>query len=645
MNPPPETSIVVRAYNEARHLPALLDAIDRQRYRDFEVVLVDSGSVDGSREIVAARGHRVVRIHSHDFTFGYSLNVGIQAARGRFMAIASAHTQPCDEHWLEHLVTSLREDDVAMVYGRQVGVRSSKFSECEDFRRTYGPARQERTHDDFFANNANSAVRKDLWQQYRFDETLPGLEDIDWAKHWTAAGYRVVYEPKAALHHIHQETWHQVRHRYYREAVAARAIGVMTRRHALLEPVREAGLALRDLGRLATAPAENPAAARLTPAQAVGEIALFRLSKAIGTMRGVLEGADMSNAEQRKELFFDAGNRAVRITGPNQAALVELPIPQTRPGEILVHVHTVAICATDLEIFEGRLAYYKDGTASYPITPGHEFSGEIAAVGTKASDFREGDRVVVECIQSCGVCERCRRGNEIGCSERTELGVFGRDGGYAEYVAVPARFAHKLPADVGLDRAALVEPAAVVMKGLRRLTAARPNAADSMRCAVVGAGPLGQMCALIMQRKGFAVRVFDRAPERLAFLRGVGIEGSTDLSGLRDFELAIELTGNAAALERTLRETPAGATILLLGLPYGEKPFNFEAIVTYDKMVVGSVGSSKEDFQAAIAMLPHLDLSALTQVRMPLARFREAWTRSREPSTLKVMLDPRGATA
>src|SRR6266566_1085649 len=87
----PETTILIRAFNEERWLPEVLKAIDAQSYRDFEVLLVDSGSVDRTRDIVAASGGRVVRLRSDDFTFGHSLNVGIHEARGRFIAILSAH--------------------------------------------------------------------------------------------------------------------------------------------------------------------------------------------------------------------------------------------------------------------------------------------------------------------------------------------------------------------------------------------------------------------------------------------------------------------------------------------------------------------------------------------------------------------------
>src|SRR5688572_32355052 len=105
----PETTIVIRAFNEERWLPDVMTALERQRYRDFEILLVDSGSVDRTRDIAAAAGARIVRLRSEDFTFGHSLNVGIREARGQFVAILSAHAIPVDEDWLERLVAPLKE--------------------------------------------------------------------------------------------------------------------------------------------------------------------------------------------------------------------------------------------------------------------------------------------------------------------------------------------------------------------------------------------------------------------------------------------------------------------------------------------------------------------------------------------------------
>ena len=633
-----ETSIIIRTYNEEKHLPRLFDALERQHYRDFENIVVDSGSLDRSREIAEARHAELHRIGKHDFTFGYSLNVGIRASKGKFIVMVSAHTEPVDPDWLENLIAPLRDENVAMSYGRQLGVPESKFGEAEDFLRIFGPDSLAMRPPKFFANNANSAVKRELWEKYPFDEKLTGLEDIDFAKYWMERGYQVQYQANAGIYHIHEETWPQVHRRYFREAVAARRIGIKGRRNIPGEIVREIAWTAWDFLR-AFNPTNNPVSRRLNLSQRLYEISLFRSHKMMGTVQGLLEPHPMETRAEAEEYLFDRGAEGVVISGPGKAALSPVDFPEVKPGDVLIRVSHVAVCATDLELFAGNLGYYKSGMASYPIVPGHEFSGRVAAVGQNVEGFTEGDPVVAECIQSCGACTSCKSGNFIGCADRTELGVMGRNGAYARYVVVPAPFVHRLPNDVDLRKAALVEPIAVTLKGLRRMEPMVSRDTSKRRAAVVGAGPLGNIVAKVLQVKRFQVTAFDRSPERLEFLKGAGIEGSTDLETLDQFDVVVEVSGNRDALDTVLRNSAAGATILLIGLPYGEKSFSFETIAAYDKAVVGTVGSTKEDFEAAIEILPKLDLSAHTIHRRPLNEFSEAWDDSKKPDVLKVIID------
>lgn len=278
----PEISVVVRALNEERHLPALLDGIARQTAKDVEIVVVDSGSTDRTVSIARERGAKLETIAPKDFSFGRSLNRGIRACAGRFVAIASAHTRPAHERWLDNLVRDLRErPEVAMSYGRQLGDASSKFAETLDFDRFFGPHPRVVT-DHFFANNANSAIRRELWEKHPFDETLPGLEDIDWARWARRQGFVITYAHDAPLHHIHEETWAQVRRRYYREGQAARWIGWLKRRDLPRELWGEFKWLCGDL---------NEARARGLLAAKCSEILRFRFNKVLGTVGGVWNGA------------------------------------------------------------------------------------------------------------------------------------------------------------------------------------------------------------------------------------------------------------------------------------------------------------------------------------------------------------------
>ncbi len=198
----PRITVLIRTFNEQKHLGRLLDMLDRQTERDFEIVLVDSGSADRTLHIAEGRVQRIIRIDSRNFTFGYSLNVGCRASRGTVVVIVSAHAIPANEQWLAALTRPFEDSRVAMVYGRHIGAEQTKLPERRDFARFFpkqpGPRR--------YGNNANSAIRRSVWEQQPFDERLTGLEDIAWAKNATKQGLTVVYEPQAAVLHIHEET-------------------------------------------------------------------------------------------------------------------------------------------------------------------------------------------------------------------------------------------------------------------------------------------------------------------------------------------------------------------------------------------------------------------------------------------------------
>ena len=165
-------------------------------------------------------------------------------------------------------------------------------------------------------------------------------------------------------------------------------------------------------------------------------------------MKGILDSRRITNPSKRAEIYYRTTFPALTIRAPHEASIEQRSIPTLKPGEILVRVAYEGICATDLEILEGRLGYYKTGMAKYPIVPGHESSGTVVSLGKRVTTFNEGDRVVVECIQGCGTCPECEQDSAINCRDRRELGVMGKDGGYASYLVTHARYAHKVPAEI-----------------------------------------------------------------------------------------------------------------------------------------------------------------------------------------------------
>jgi rhamnosyltransferase len=188
-----------------------------------EVVLVDSGSTDKTVEIAKKYGCRITHIKKEEFTYGRSLNVGCALAKGDYLVFISGHCIPTDETWLDEICRPLVDGDVSYSYGRQVGKGTTKYSESCHFDKWF-PEYSKIPQEGFFCNNANAAITHEVWAKYKFDEGLTGLEDMYLAKQLVQSGEQIGYTSSASVYHLHDETWHQLRIRYEREAYALHQI-------------------------------------------------------------------------------------------------------------------------------------------------------------------------------------------------------------------------------------------------------------------------------------------------------------------------------------------------------------------------------------------------------------------------------------
>lgn len=218
-------SIIVRTLNEARHLDDLLTRIGEQETSglEHEVIIVDSGSTDGTLNIAEHHGCRIRHITREEFSFGRSLNIGCEAAKGDILVITSGHCVPTDRSWLQHLCEPILTGTASYSYGRQLGGDESHYSEKRIFSK-YFPAEAANGQKEFFCNNANAALDHAQWERFRFNEDLTGLEDMELAQRLVRAGGKVTYVPDASVYHYHQETWAQIQRRFEREAIALQRI-------------------------------------------------------------------------------------------------------------------------------------------------------------------------------------------------------------------------------------------------------------------------------------------------------------------------------------------------------------------------------------------------------------------------------------
>lgn len=219
-------SIIIRCYNEETHIGRLLNGIVQQRLFNedkVEIILVDSGSTDMTVAIASRYPVKILTIKPEEFTFGRSLNIGCASATGEVLVMASAHVYPLYDDWLDNLLAPFNNEKVGLSYGRQVGNNQTKFSEHQIFAQWF-PSESNFMQLHPFCNNANAAIRKSLWENYQYDETLTGLEDIEMAKRILDDSFQLAYAADAEIVHIHEETPQRIYNRYRREALAMKSI-------------------------------------------------------------------------------------------------------------------------------------------------------------------------------------------------------------------------------------------------------------------------------------------------------------------------------------------------------------------------------------------------------------------------------------
>lgn len=197
----PKASIIIRTKNEEQWIKHCLTMVHAQTYRDYEVILVDNESQDATVKVAEKCG--VTRVTSISaYRPGDALNQGIALSSGDYMICLSAHCVPKDEMWLETLLRGFDNDNIAGVYGRQIPVSFSSDYDKRDLLITFGLDKRVQIKDYFF-HNANSAIRKDVWERTPFDAETTNIEDRIWAKSVISQGRHLVYEPDAVVYHHH----------------------------------------------------------------------------------------------------------------------------------------------------------------------------------------------------------------------------------------------------------------------------------------------------------------------------------------------------------------------------------------------------------------------------------------------------------
>lgn len=329
---------------------------------------------------------------------------------------------------------------------------------------------------------------------------------------------------------------------------------------------------------------------------------------------------------------------SVVIQRPNEISVLEREVPEPGPGQLMIQVMASGICGTDLHIYRGEYM------GKYPVIPGHEFSGVVAARGSGVTRFKVGDRVAVEPNIACDNCLNCLNNRQNFCLNWQAIGVT-LPGGMEEYVIVPERAAFdigQLPFEIG----AFMEPLSCVVHGIER---AHIGMADQV--GIFGAGPIGDLMIQMARIQGAAqITVLEINAGRAELARQLGADrvvSSFDELQPDTYDIVIDATGAIPVMNRTIEYVRKGGTVLLFGVPPSGRNLEVEGFKLFQKglTLLSSFTSVRNSFQAVdLLQSGQVRVESLISHRLPLHEMPRALEliESRDPAVKKVIVHPHG---
>jgi threonine 3-dehydrogenase len=324
--------------------------------------------------------------------------------------------------------------------------------------------------------------------------------------------------------------------------------------------------------------------------------------------------------------------------------LSDVPMPTVGPDDVLIAVHRMSICGTDLHIYDWN--EWAAATISPPLVIGHEFMGVVADVGDHVTDVIVGDRVTAEGHITCGRCRNCRAGRRHLCRDSVGIGI-QRDGAFAEFIAVPAFNVYPIPAHIDDDTAAVLDPLGNAVHTTLNFDLVGEDV------LITGAGPIGLMAIPIAQRTGARhVVISDINETRLALARAMGATRAVnvaeetisdvmdDLGMQEGFDVGLEMSGAPAGLQSMIDVMNHGGRIALLGLVPDGTPITWNDVIFKALTLQGIYGRKMFDtwYKAAALLEEGLDLSPLLSDRYPITDHRTAFDTLRRGDAAKIIL-------
>ena len=330
--------------------------------------------------------------------------------------------------------------------------------------------------------------------------------------------------------------------------------------------------------------------------------------------------------------------KAVVIEEPNEVAVKEVDDPTPAPDQAVIKVEACGICGTDIHVIRGEFA-----PTRYPIIPGHEFCGEVVAVGGEVRNLRAGDFVAVDPSLFDGTCRQCRMGRFNLCENWNGIGVGSANGACAELVAVPAVNAFRLPTDMPRHWGALVEPLSCAVHGLDQVGI---RAADDY--LIYGAGTMGLLLGQLVKDSGAErLDIVDTNPKRHDLAKRLAADrvavSAAELDKPDGWDVVIDATGAVPAIEDGIRRVARGGTFLMFGVANADAKATISPFRVYNDeiKIIGSM-AVLHSFERALALLAKgvIDSAAMITDRFTLDDYSKAIDAFLSGKGLKVQVAP-----